>query len=42
MDLRYYKESVLEYIADNGIDRVLILYSVDNFSSDNSLLMLDA
>lgn len=42
MDLRYYKESVLEYIEEKGIDRVLILYSVDNFSSDNSLLMLDA
>ena len=42
MDLRYYKESALEYIEANGIDRVLILYSVDNFSSDNSLLMLDA
>ena len=42
MDLRYYKDSVADYITENEIDRVLILYSVDNFSSDKSLLMLDA
>ena len=42
MDLRYYKDSVTDYITANQIDRVLIIYSVDNFSSDKSLLMLDA
>jgi len=42
MDLRYYKDSVTDYITANQIDHVLIIYSVDNFSSDKSLLMLDA
>lgn len=42
MDLRYYKNSVLDYIRENGIDQVLILYSVENFSHDKGILMLDA
>ena len=31
IDLRYYTGSVKEYIAENAIDRVLLLYSTDNF-----------
>ena len=42
MDLRYYRGSVTDYVRKNAIDQVLILYSVENFSSDPSLLMLDA
>ena len=37
IDLRYYTGSVKEYIAENSIDRVLFLYSTDNFCSDSSL-----
>ena len=36
IDLRYYTGSVREYIAENSIDRVLLLYSTDNFCSDSS------
>ena len=36
IDLRYYTGSVKEYIAENAIDRVLLLYSIDNFCSDSS------
>lgn len=42
MDLRYYKDSVLSYIEENAIEQVLILYSVENFSNDKGILMLDA
>ncbi len=37
IDLRYYTGSVKEYIAENNIDRVLLLYSTDNFCSESSL-----
>lgn len=37
IDLRYYTGSVREYIAENAVDRVLLLYSTDNFCSDSSL-----
>lgn len=36
IDLRYYTGSVNEYIAENNIDRVLLLYSTDNFCSESS------
>lgn len=36
IDLRYYTGSVREYIAENAVDRVLLLYSTDNFCSDSS------
>lgn len=42
MDLRYYKDSVLDYVEENEIDQVLVLYSVENFSSDKGFLMLDS
>lgn len=42
MDLRYYKDGVLDYVQENAIDQVLILYSAENFNSDKGLLMLDA
>ena len=39
IDLRYYKRSTAQYIADNGIDQTLILYSVPNFV-ESSLVWL--
>ncbi len=41
LDLRYYRESVAAYAEENGIDQVLILYSVSNFSTDSGVLLLD-
>ena len=40
IDLRYYKQSVSGYIQDNGIDSVLILYSVPNFVDETNLAFL--
>jgi len=40
IDLRYYKLSASKYIADNGIDQVLVLYSVPNFVGDSNLVWL--
>ncbi len=40
IDLRYYKASVLDYITEQQIDRVIVLYSVSNFSNDSSLPLL--
>ncbi|WP_251445277.1 DHHW family protein [Vermiculatibacterium agrestimuris] len=39
IDLRYYKLSTSQYIADNGIDQALVLYSVPNFA-ESSLVWL--
>ncbi|MEA4896585.1 MAG: DHHW family protein [Oscillospiraceae bacterium] len=45
MDLRYYKtqlmeSSVADYVRENGIDEVLICYSVYNFGTDTNLFLL--
>lgn len=40
-DLRYNNMSLTQYVSDNGIDQVLVLYSVANFSTDNNLFKLD-
>ncbi len=40
IDLRYFKLSASQYIADNGIDQALVLYSVPNFVSDANLVWL--
>ena len=39
-DLRYNRTSLKNYIAQNGIDQVLVLYSNSNFSSDTNLPLL--
>ena len=39
-DLRYNNMSLKQYVADNGIDRVLVLYSASNFSTDANLFKL--
>jgi hypothetical protein len=31
LDLRYYRASAAQYAAENGIDRIFVLYSVPNF-----------
>lgn len=40
IDLRYYKQSTAQYIADHDIDMALVLYSVPNFVSDTNLVWL--
>ena len=39
-DPRYNKTSVAQYVRDNDIDQVLVLYSVANFVSDSNLFVL--
>ena len=40
IDPRYYKLSTSQYIADNGIDQALVLYSVPNFVTDANLVWI--
>ncbi|NCC67375.1 MAG: hypothetical protein EOM14_04135 [Clostridia bacterium] len=45
IDLRYYKsqlmqQSLKDFIAQNGVDEVLICYSVSNFASDTNVFLL--
>jgi hypothetical protein len=40
VDLRYYRMSVAEYAAENGIDEIVVLYSVQNLISDRNLVLL--
>lgn len=40
MDLRYYKAPIGQYLQQNQIDSVLVLYSVDNFVTDGNLFVL--
>jgi hypothetical protein len=45
MDLRYYKtqlmeSSVSDYVRENGIDEVLVCYSVQNFGTDTNVFLL--
>ena len=37
LDLRYYRMGVASYVEEHDIDQVLVLYSVDNFTSDANL-----
>lgn len=34
VDLRYYRTSVAEYAQENGMDRIFVCYSVENFVKD--------
>ena len=34
IDLRFFKDSVSDYIAENGITQVLVLYNIPNFAQD--------
>lgn len=40
VDPRYYKTSMAQYVKDNAIDDVLVLYSVSNFVKDGNLFVL--
>ena len=39
-DLRYNNLSLKQYVADNDIGQVLVLYSAANFSTDQNLFKL--
>lgn len=39
-DLRYNNLSLKQYVEDNGIDQVLVLYSANNFNTDQNLFKL--
>ena len=41
LDLRYYRDSLSAYIEDNGIDCVVISYSLRSFISDTNLFFLN-
>lgn len=40
VDPRYYKTSMAQYVKDNAIDRVLVMYAVNNFVKDGNLFVL--
>jgi hypothetical protein len=40
LDLRYYRSSLAQYVADGDFDMVLVMYSVSNFSTDTNLFLL--
>lgn len=40
LDLRQYRASAAQYAAENGIDEICVLYSVQNFISDRNLVLL--
>ena len=40
LDLRYYRAPVSQYAAENGIDEIVVLYSVPNFITDRNLVLL--
>lgn len=37
IDLRFFRGSVSDYVAQNGITQVLVLYNIPNFASDTSI-----
>ena len=39
-DLRYNNTSLKQYVVDNGIDQVLVLYSANNFNTDGNLFKM--
>lgn len=40
LDMRYFKTSVAQFVAENGFDRILVIYSVENFCEDENLFMM--
>lgn len=40
LDLRYYRASLADYIAQHNVDKVLICYSTSNFTSDQNLFLM--
>ncbi len=41
IDLRFFRGSVSEYITENKIDEVLVIYGFDNFSSDDDVYRIN-
>lgn len=41
IDMRFFRGTVKKYIEENGIDEVLVLYNIPNFSSDMAVMMCD-
>lgn len=39
IDLRFFKSSVSDYIKENGITQVLVLYNIPNFAQDTAVAM---
>jgi len=39
LDLRYYRQSIVDYVRDNAIDNILVCYSVSNFSTDRNIVL---
>ena len=39
-DLRYNRTSLSAYVEENGIDQVVVLYSISNFATDGNLFLL--
>ena len=37
---RYNRTSIADYVEENGIDQVLVLYSAANFATDANLFLL--
>ncbi|MBO4418670.1 MAG: hypothetical protein J5789_02450 [Oscillospiraceae bacterium] len=37
IDLRFFRGSILDYIAENGITEVLVLYNIPNFAQDTAV-----
>lgn len=40
IDLRYFGDNVSDYVQENSIDNILILYNLNNFYSDKSIIRL--
>ena len=40
MDLRYYRMSLKDYIAENDIDSILVCYNVKNFTTDGNIFLM--
>lgn len=41
IDMRYYKESVSKLIEKENIDKVLYIYSIDNFATDGDIAFIE-
>lgn len=40
LDLRYYRDSVSDYVKEHGIDQVCVIYSVTDFCTDANLALM--
>ncbi len=40
LDLRYYRDSVSDYVQENKIDQICVLYSVSDFCTDSNLALM--